>query len=221
MHYGGDYGKVEKTEKMLYTMIYNNRLGGEVLAKLRERFICGLVHSIAGITLLQRVRDFQQLLKDRSDVELLILTKKVRFFSGRQRSVIDKALPVLYDYIFVRTTLAKESLVELFEEMDVSIDLLGNFLPASEVSWLRTRQSNANKVLDLHRLGADKIKKGTFVRVVNGPYTGMLGTVVKVRGRTYTLSLSGIELQASKSNIRKLEYEGQDDDYSCFIDRIR
>lgn len=177
------------------------------------------IQSVAGETISRRAQSLNRYVQ-RLGVRLLLLTRRIRFYSSKQRCVLERVIPLLYDYAFIgvpRERTARE-IVRMLSKESVPVSVVG-VLSAKDVAWVR-EQCQKTETLDLTDLGKT-CRVGEMVRVVAGPFCGYVGALIGRLGKLYVIDIEGLRLQVSKHLIRGLAYDAADNDIDSFLEYIR
>ncbi|RLB90044.1 MAG: transcriptional antiterminator [Deltaproteobacteria bacterium] len=107
---------------------------------------------------------------------------KVTTLSKRRDRRLKIRIPLFPGYVFVRSDLNPHERLEIVKTIGV-VRLVGNKdgpipMPDEAINSLRIMVAGDNRVLT-----GTRMKKGDRVIVVDGPFTGIMGTFVRYRGR--------------------------------------
>ena len=107
---------------------------------------------------------------------------KVTTLSKRRDRRLKIRVPLFPGYVFVRSDLNPHERLEIVKTIGV-VRLVGNKdgpipVPDEAINSLRIMVAGDNRVLT-----GTRMKKGDRVIVVDGPFTGIMGTFVRYRGR--------------------------------------
>ncbi len=107
---------------------------------------------------------------------------KVTTLSKRRDRRLKIRIPLFPGYVFVRSDLNPHERLEIVKTIGV-VRLVGNKdgpipVPDEAINSLRIMVAGDNRVLT-----GTRMKKGDRVIVVDGPFTGIMGTFVRYRGR--------------------------------------
>ncbi|MCD6138985.1 MAG: UpxY family transcription antiterminator [Deltaproteobacteria bacterium] len=107
---------------------------------------------------------------------------KVTTLSKRRDRRLKIRIPLFPGYVFVRSDLNPHERLEIVKTIGV-VRLVGNKdgpipVPDEAIDSLRIMVAGDNRVLT-----GTRMKKGDRVIVVDGPFTGIMGTFVRYRGR--------------------------------------